>query len=106
MKLKYAVVYEQTPNNYGAYAPELPGCIATAKSLEEIRAMIREAITFHIEGLTEHGDPVPEPRMSVGEARAYHLASLADAGEPDPKAEAIFGMAEVEIMPSRTATAR
>ena len=67
-----------------AYAPELPGCIATGKSWKDIQAMLREAIAFHIEGLPGHGDSVPEPRMSVGEARAYHFASLSDAEEPVP----------------------
>ena len=59
--------------------------------------MIREAIVFHIEGLIESGDPVPEPQMSVGEAMAYHVTSLSDAGESVPDLETTFGMAEVEI---------
>ena len=53
MRLKYAVVYERSPNNFSAYVPELPGCISTGHTLDEIRDMIREAITFHIEDLTE-----------------------------------------------------
>ena len=73
MKLNFAVVYERTPNNHGAYVPDLPGCIATGKSWQEIQTMIREAIVFHIEGLKESGDPVPDPQMSVGEAMAYHV---------------------------------
>ena len=106
MKVEYAVVFERTPNNCGAYAPDLPGCIATAKSLKDIRATIRQAISLHIESLAEHGEPVPEPQMSVGEARAFHLASLADAEASDSDTETTFGMVEVEVMPSRTATAR
>ena len=47
MRLKYAVVYERTPNNFSAYVPELPGCISTRKTWDEIRGMIREAIAFH-----------------------------------------------------------
>ena len=57
---------EQTPNNYGAYAPDVPGCISTADTADEMLAMIREALTFHIEALVEDGDPVPEPTMSDG----------------------------------------
>ena len=53
MKLKYAVVFEQIPNNYGAYVPELPGCISTGASWAEIQDNIREAIEFHIDGLQE-----------------------------------------------------
>ena len=80
MKLNDAVVYERTPNNDGAYAPELPGCIGTGESWQEIQTMMREAIAFHIEGLIADGDPVPNPQMSVGEAMAYHITSLAEAG--------------------------
>ena len=106
MKIEYAAVFERTPNNCGAYAPDLPGCIATAQCMKDIRATIRQAISLHIESLAEHGEPVPEPQMSVGEARAFHLASLAAAGTPESGTEATFGMVEVELMPSRTATAR
>ena len=97
MKLNDAVVYERTPNNDGAYAPELPGCIATGESWQEIQTMMREAIAFHIEGLIADGDPVPNPQMSVGEAMAYHITSLSEAGESVPDLETTFGMVEVEI---------
>ncbi len=97
MKSYYAVVYERTPNNYGAYVPELPGCIATGKGWQEIRTTVREAIVFHIEGLIERGDPVADPQMSVGEAMACHIASLSDTGESVNDLETTFGMVEVEI---------
>jgi predicted RNase H-like HicB family nuclease len=58
---KYAVVIEKGPANYSAYVPDLPGCIATGKTLEEIETNMREAIEFHIEGMIEDGEPVPEP---------------------------------------------
>jgi predicted RNase H-like HicB family nuclease len=58
---KYAAVIEKGPANYSAYVPDLPGCIATGKTLEEIETNMREAIEFHIEGMIEDGDPVPEP---------------------------------------------
>lgn len=105
MKSYYAVVYERTPNNYGAYVPELPGCIATGKGWQEIRTTVREAIVFHIEGLIERGDPVADPQMSVGEAMACHIASLSDAGESVPDQETTFGMVEVEIARPETAEA-
>ena len=104
MKLQYTVVFERTPNNCGAYAPDLPGCIATGASMDDTRATIRQAISLHIESLAEHGEPVPEPRMSVGEARAFHLASLAAAGAAESATETTFGVVEVEVMPSETAT--
>lgn len=58
---QYLVVFEQTPNNYAAYVPDLPGCVTTGDTREEVEANIREAIEFHLDGLREHGDPVPEP---------------------------------------------
>ena len=97
------MVYEQAPHNYGAYVPELPGCIATGKGWQEIQTMIREASVFHIEGLIESGDPIPDPQMSVGEAMTYHIASLSDAGESVPDQETTFGMVEVEIARPKTA---
>ena len=58
---KYAVVIERGPNNYSAYVPDLPGCVTTAKTIEEAKINIREAIELHLEGLMEDGTPVPEP---------------------------------------------
>jgi len=63
--MKYAVVIEKGPNNYSAYVPDLPGCVTTGKTLEEIRTMLEEAIPFHIEGMQEDGDPIPEPTTVV-----------------------------------------
>ena len=63
--MKYAVVIEQGPTSYGAYVPDLPGCIATASSKEEVLVLIREAIVFHIEGLRLDGAAVPPPRSAV-----------------------------------------
>jgi predicted RNase H-like HicB family nuclease len=59
--MKYGVVIEKGETSYGAYAPDLPGCVAVGESLEEVEELIREAIKFHIEGLREEGLPVPEP---------------------------------------------
>ncbi|MBI4876930.1 MAG: type II toxin-antitoxin system HicB family antitoxin [Acidobacteria bacterium] len=58
---KYAVVIERGPNNLSAYVPDLPGCITTGKTVEEIERNIREAIELHLEGLTEDGESIPEP---------------------------------------------
>ena len=63
--MKYTVVIEKTPNNYAAYVPDLPGCVATASSREELLEEIREAIEFHIEGMLEDGEPVPEPQATA-----------------------------------------
>ena len=53
--MKYAIVIEKTPNNYAAYAPDLPGCVATADTRKEVIRLMREGIPFHIEGLREGG---------------------------------------------------
>ena len=59
--VKYTVVIEKAPSNYGAYVPDLPGCVAAGSTREAVLAEIREAIAFHIESLREHGEPVPKP---------------------------------------------
>jgi predicted RNase H-like HicB family nuclease len=58
---KYAVVVERGPHNMSAFVPDLPGCITTGKTVEEIAHNIREAIELHLEGIAEDGDPIPEP---------------------------------------------
>jgi predicted RNase H-like HicB family nuclease len=65
--MQYAVVFEKGRRNWGAYVPDLPGCIATGKTLEETRRLISEAIEFHIEGLRRHRMPVPKPRSRAEE---------------------------------------
>jgi predicted RNase H-like HicB family nuclease len=58
---KYAVIYEPTSTGYSAYAPDLPGCIATGQTLEQTRARMAEAIEAHLQAMREDGDPIPEP---------------------------------------------
>ena len=58
---RYAVVIEKTGNGYGAYVPDLPGCIAAGDTPEETEGLIREAIELHLEGMREDGDAIPEP---------------------------------------------
>lgn len=59
--MKYAVIIEKGPNNYSAYVPDLPGCVSTGNTLEEVERNMREAIALHLEGLEEEGEPIPEP---------------------------------------------
>ncbi len=63
--MRYAIVVEKTENNYSAYVPDLPGCIATGQTVEEVEKEIREAIEFHIAGLREDGMAVPAPSSIV-----------------------------------------
>ncbi len=62
---KYAVVIEQGENNWSAYVPDLPGCVTTGRTIDEIERNIREAIEMHLAGLREDGDPIPEPHTAV-----------------------------------------
>ena len=105
MKLKYAVIYERTPNNYSAYSPDLPGCISTGKTWEEIQENIREAVTSHIESLMEYGDPFPQPKMSIEEAMTFHCKALTECDDPIPQLETTVGIAEVEVKPPQAARA-
>ncbi|HEX8069728.1 MAG TPA: type II toxin-antitoxin system HicB family antitoxin [Pyrinomonadaceae bacterium] len=59
--MRYGIVIEEGATSYGAYVPDLPGCVAVGETLAEVETLIREAIKFHIEGLREEGLPVPEP---------------------------------------------
>jgi predicted RNase H-like HicB family nuclease len=63
--MRYAVVIENAGNNYSAYVPDLPGCVATGASLEDAENAIREAIEFHLEGLREDGLPIPKASSRV-----------------------------------------
>jgi len=58
--MRYAVVIEKSENGYGAYVPDLPGCIAVGETVIETEKLIKEAIEFHLEGLREEGGPIPE----------------------------------------------
>jgi predicted RNase H-like HicB family nuclease len=62
---KNAIVIEKGDNNLSAYVPDLPGCITTGRTTEEIERNIREAIVLHLEGLREDGEPIPEPQTAV-----------------------------------------
>jgi predicted RNase H-like HicB family nuclease len=63
--MKYLVVIEKAESNYAAYIPDLPGCIATAATLNELHQNIRAAVAMHLEGLREDGLPVPEPQTQA-----------------------------------------
>ncbi len=63
--MRYAIVIEKGEGNYGAYVPDLPGCVATGDTVEEVEREIQEAIEFHLEGMREDGLPIPEPSSRV-----------------------------------------
>ena len=63
--MRYAIVIELAENNYSAYVPDLPGCVATGGTVKEVEEQIREAITFHLEGLRDDGLPAPPSNSHV-----------------------------------------
>ncbi|RLI81865.1 type II toxin-antitoxin system HicB family antitoxin [Archaeoglobales archaeon] len=62
---KYTIIIEKAGNNYSAYCPDLPGCIATGSTTEETIERMKEAIKFHIEGLKKEGLKIPEPTTTA-----------------------------------------
>jgi predicted RNase H-like HicB family nuclease len=63
--MRYAIVIEKAAGNFSAYVPDLPGCIATGSSAEEVAKEIKEAIDFHLEGMREDGITPPTPHSYV-----------------------------------------
>ncbi|MFZ1623221.1 MAG: type II toxin-antitoxin system HicB family antitoxin [Gammaproteobacteria bacterium] len=63
--MRYAVVIENAGSSYSAYVPDLLGCVATGATLAETEVAIREAISFHLDGLREDGSPIPPPSSKV-----------------------------------------
>ena len=59
--MKYPVIVERAEQNFSAYVPDLPGCVSTGSTLEEIQRNIQEAIAFHLEGMREDGLSIPPP---------------------------------------------
>jgi len=63
--MRYAIVIERAATNFSAYVPDLPGCVATGRTVEETEREIREAIAFHLDGLREDGLPIPAALSQV-----------------------------------------
>ena len=64
--MKYLIIIEKGETSFGAYVPDLPGCVAVAKTEPEVMDLIHEAIEFHLDGLREEGSQIPFPRSNVG----------------------------------------
>jgi predicted RNase H-like HicB family nuclease len=71
--MRYLVVVEEGPSSFGAYVPDLPGCVAAGDTRQEALALIRDAIEFHLEGLKETGQSIPKP-SSTAEIVDVHAA--------------------------------
>ena len=68
MSRKYVIIIERGERNCSAYAPDLPGCIATGKTIEETKRIMTEAIKAHLQLMRETGDPIPEPSAVVADS--------------------------------------
>ncbi len=107
MKLTYTVVFILDANGWGAYVPDVPGCVSVGDTWEEMLEMIDEALTGHIEVMLEFGEPVPESKMSIEEAFTHHLEFIGDDddlgdlgldfGDPLPTLATRFEPVEIEV---------
>ena len=59
--MEYVVIIEKAKNNFGAYVPDLPGCVAVGDTVEETLKLIKESVQFHLEGIKEDGEAIPTP---------------------------------------------
>ena len=83
----------------------MPGCVSTGNTWDEVQAMIREGLAFHIEALLEQGEPLPQPKMSIDDAIAYHseplpedvLGSYEEHGDPVPTMSTTFQLVDIEV---------
>lgn len=75
--MEFAVVIEREPTSYGAYVPDLPGCVAVADTEAEVRRLIREAIVFHLQGMRLKGEAIPEPTSRVDYVEVEEAAAVA-----------------------------
>jgi predicted RNase H-like HicB family nuclease len=64
--MTYTVIYEKTATGYSAYIPDLPGCIAAGRTLDETQKLMSEAVEMHLEAMKEDGEPIPEPTTLAG----------------------------------------
>ncbi len=62
---RYLIIVEETGTGFSAYSPDLPGCVATGATRDEVEREMQNGIEFHIEGLRLAGEPVPEPRSQA-----------------------------------------
>ena len=81
--MEYVVVIEKAPENYGAYVPDLPGCVSVGDTYDEMVAMIREAIEFHLDGIREDGEPIPPPATTLEQAVQEHIELIRKYGETE-----------------------
>lgn len=92
MKSKFLIVIEKGDANYSAYSPDVPGCIASGTSVEETLANIRSALEFHLEGMAEHGDPLPVPQTL-----SFYVQNTDEISSDDILAHVILDTPEIAL---------
>ena len=104
MKLQYAVLFYEGPEDYWMQVPDLPGCFSAGDDLEDARRMVKEAMTLWLEVSAEHGEPIPQTTMTTHQAMEWNDAQLGDeelikilGGEPDDALSTHAEMIEVEV---------
>lgn len=75
--MEYAIVIEKSATGYGAYVPDLPGCVAVAETEAEVRRLIREGIEIYLEDMRREGEPIPVPTSRVEYVTVAQTASAA-----------------------------
>ena len=78
--MKFTVIIEKGPTSYGAYVPDLPGCIAAGDTREEAIALIREAVADHVDLMAKHGETIPEPASTALEVMVAHRETVEASG--------------------------
>ena len=74
--MKYTVIIERGPTSYGAYIPDLPGCVAAGETREEVVSLIRAAVADHVELMAQYGEPVPEPASTAVEVEVQYPSAV------------------------------
>lgn len=97
MKQRFLVVYEHGKRNFAGFAPDVPGCISTGKTLVEMRRMLREALESHLQWMADDGDPLPSPKtrnvefteedLSVSDPEHYFIVESLEIEMPATRAE-------------------
>ena len=86
---RYAVVFEHGPRNWSAYSPDVPGCVATGKTLNETRGVMREALEAHLRWIHQDDEPIPVPRTQPEAVPGLAPADVAEWLEVDVPAPAV-----------------
>lgn len=83
--MRYAIIIEKGKRNYSAYAPDVPGCVATAKTLAEVKKLMKDALEFHFEGMLLDNEKIPEATSECAHVR-IDLSKLARKAQKESKA--------------------